>query len=66
METATALLTRVGKWSSLKAWSLPIAKRSGMKKAAVAVDRKMAVIMHRLWTTGGAFRWLSSAAIEIA
>ncbi|MDX0480045.1 IS110 family transposase [Sinorhizobium medicae] len=65
-EAATTLLTRVEKWSALKAWGLRIAKKSGMKKAAVAVARKMAVIMHRLWTTGGTFRWSSSAAIETA
>lgn len=47
-EAATTLLTRVEKWSALKAWGLRIAKRSGMKKAAVAVARKMAVIMHRV------------------
>jgi Transposase IS116/IS110/IS902 family/AraC-binding-like domain len=46
-EAATTLLTRTGKWSALKAWGLRLAKRSGMKKATVAVARKLAVIMHR-------------------
>lgn len=63
-EAATTLLTRVGRWSALKAWGLRIAKRSGMKKAAVAVARKMAVIMHRVWTTGGTFRWTSTPELE--
>jgi transposase len=65
-EAATTLLTRVEKWSALKAWGLRIAKRSGMKKAAVAVARKMAVIMHRVWSTGETFRWSSTASIETA
>jgi transposase len=54
---ATALLTRVQQWSALKAWGLRLAKRGGMKKAKVAVARKLAVIMHQMWTTGEEFRW---------
>jgi transposase len=65
-EAATTLLTRVEKWSALKAWGLRIAKRSGMKKATVAVARKLAVIMHRLWADGGTFRWSSAEATEAA
>jgi transposase len=42
---------------ALKAWGLRLAKRSGMKKAAVAVARKLAMIMHRMWVEGSAFRW---------
>jgi hypothetical protein len=34
------LLTRVPKWSALKAWGMKIAKRNGLKKAKVAVARK--------------------------
>ena len=56
-EAATTLLTRTGKWSALKAWGLRLAKRSGMKKVTVAVARKLAVIMHRMWVEGSAFRW---------
>jgi hypothetical protein len=39
-EAANVLLTRVPKWSALKAWGLRIAKRSGLRKAKVAVARK--------------------------
>lgn len=56
-EAATTLLTRVEKWSSLKAWGVRLAKRNGMKKATVAVARKLAVIMHRMWVDGETFRW---------
>ena len=55
--SAGTLLTRVEKWSALKAWGLRLAKRSGMKKAKIAVARKLAVIMHRMWVNGSSFRW---------
>jgi transposase len=45
-EAAGVLLTRVAKWSVLKAWGMRIAKRSGLRKAKVAVARKLAVILH--------------------
>lgn len=64
-EAATVLLAKVRKWSALKAWGLRIAKRSGMKKARVAVARKLAVIMHQMWLTGAEFRW-SNAAVPAA
>jgi transposase len=63
-EAATTLLTRVEKWSALKAWGVRLAKRSGMKKATVAVARKMAVIMHRMWIEGDAFRWSAAEPAE--
>ena len=54
-EAAGVLLTRVKQGSSLQAWGLRIAKRSGMKKARVAVARKLAVIMHQMLLTGEEF-----------
>ncbi len=65
-EAATVLLTRVEKWSALKAWGLRLAKRVGMKKAKVAVARKLAVIMHRMWVTGEEFHWSNTAPAEAA
>jgi len=56
-EAANSLLISCKKWSSLKAWGMRIAKRSGMNKAKVAVARKLAVIMHQMWITGEEFRW---------
>lgn len=56
-EAANVLLTSCKKWSALKAWGIRIAKRAGMNKARVAVARKLAVIMHQMWTTGEEFRW---------
>jgi transposase len=61
-EAANALLTNCRKWSALKAWGMQLAKRRGLSKAKVAVARKLAVIMHQMWTAGEAFRWSSEAA----
>ena len=44
------------KWSWLKAWAMQIAKRRGMKRAIVALARRLAVIMHRIWVDGTEFR----------
>ena len=51
-EAANVLLTRVAKWSALKAWGIRLAKRTGLRKAKVAVARKLAVILHRMWIDG--------------
>jgi transposase len=56
-ETAQVMLTRVKKWSWLKAWAMNLAKRSGGRKAVVALARRLAVIMHRIWSDGTEFRW---------
>jgi transposase len=56
-EAAQVMLTRVKKWSWLKAWAMNIAKRSSLRKAIVALARRLAVIMHRIWSDGTEFRW---------
>jgi transposase len=56
-EAAHTLLTRSRKWSSLRAWGMKIAKHRGMARARVAVARKLAVILHRMWIDGAAFRF---------
>ena len=50
------------KWSWLKAWAMQIARRRGMKKAIVALARRLAVIMHRIWVDGTEFRWTRDVA----
>ena len=45
------------KWSSLRAWGMQVAKRRGMARARVAVGRKLAVILHRMWVDKSEFRW---------
>ena len=61
-EAAGVLLTRVQKWCALKAWGLRLARRVGFKKAKVAVARKLAVILHRMWRDGTDFIWSSKEA----
>jgi transposase len=56
-EAAQVVLVRSVKWSWLKAWAMQIARRRGMKKAIVALARRLAVIMHRIWADGTEFRW---------
>src|SRR6516164_6113785 len=54
------------KWSWLKAWAMQIARRRGMKKAIVALARRLAVIMHRIWIDGTEFRWTREPATAAA
>ena len=61
-EAAGVLLTRVQRTSPLKAWGLRLAKRIGAKKAKVAVARKLAVILHCMWTDGTEFWWTKEEA----
>ena len=56
-EAAQSMLVRSAKWSWLKAWAIKIARHRGMKKAIVALARRLAVIMHRIWVDGTEFRW---------
>jgi transposase len=60
-EAAQSML-RSKKWSWLKAWAMQIARRRGMKKAIVALARRLAVIMHRIWVDGTEFRWTRERA----
>jgi transposase len=60
-EAAQVLLTRTQKWSWLKAWGTQLARRRGGKRAIVALARRLAVILHRMWTNGTPFRWRKEA-----
>src|SRR4029077_10810403 len=61
-EAAQAMLLRSAKWSWLKAWAMQIARRRGMKRAIVALARRLAVILHRIWVDGTEFRWTREVA----
>lgn len=54
-EAATVLLTRVRADSVLRRWGLALKKRLGFKRAATALARKMAVVLHAMWKSGTAF-----------
>jgi transposase len=63
-EAAHSLLTRGPKWSWLKAWGIRVAQRRGMRRAIVAVARRLAVVLHRMWVDASEFRWsMHSAAV---
>jgi transposase len=61
-EAAQSMLVRSMRWSWLKAWAMQIVKRRGMKRAIVALARRLAVIMHRIWVDGTEFCWTREAA----
>ena len=57
-EAALVLMTPSRKWSWLKAWGMKIARHRSMKRAIVAVARRLAIIMHR----NTEFRWTREEA----
>ena len=59
-EAANAMMTRSQKHCAVKAWGLRLAAKRGHKRALVAVARKLAVIMHRMWLDGSEFRFSAS------
>jgi transposase len=61
-EAAKVMLTRSGRFSTLKRWAMEVAKRRGMKRATVALARKLAVVLHRMWLDGSEFRFGKEAA----
>jgi transposase len=54
-EAAHVILTRAVKGSDLKSWAMRLAKRAGMRKAKVALARKLAVVLHKMWVEGTKF-----------
>ena len=61
-EAAHAILTGPVKGGALKSWAARLAKRAGMKKAKVALARKLAVILHRMLADGTPFDAARAAA----
>jgi transposase len=61
-EAANVMLTRSGKFSTLKRWGLEVAKRRGVRRAKVALARKLSTVLHRLWVDGSEFRFGKEAA----
>lgn len=54
-EAATVVLTRASAASALRTWGVKLRERIGFKRAAVAVARKLAVIMHAMLKSGQPF-----------
>lgn len=57
VQAATVLLSSSKKWSALRAWGIKVAKRRGFNKARIAVARKLAVVLHRMWINEQDFLW---------
>ena len=61
-EAAQVMLTRVKGFSTLKRWAVNVAKRRGMMRAKVALARKLATVLHRMWVDGTDFRFSKEEA----
>jgi transposase len=61
-EAALVILTRSSAQSTLREWGLSLKERIGFKRAAVAVARKLAVIMHAMLKSGELFDRTAGAA----
>ena len=55
-EAAHVMMTRVVRWFPLKAWAMRVAARRGAKRAKVALARRLAVVLHRMWVDGTDFQ----------
>ena len=53
---ANAMLMRTMAGSSLKSWGMRLMRTKGRRRAVVAVARKLAVLLHRMWINGTEFR----------
>jgi transposase len=65
-EAAHVLLSRVARWSALKAWGVRLAQRRGAKRAKVALARKLAGVLHRMWVSETDFHHGTPAAAKEA
>src|SRR3984885_5742262 len=62
-EAANVLLACIIRFSKLKRRGMDVAKRRGSKRAKVALARKIAVILHRMWVDGTTYRWTDAQPI---
>ena len=53
---ANALLMRTMAGSQIKSWGMRLMRTKGRRRAVVAVARKLAVLLHRMWADGTEFR----------
>lgn len=64
-EAASVMMHHGHRWSSLKVWAVNLAKRAGSKRAKVALARRLAVVLHRMWVDGTEFRWSSESVAAL-
>jgi transposase len=65
-EAVHVLLSRVARWSALNAWGVRLAQRRGAKRAKVALARKLAGVLHRMWVSETDFHHGTPAAAKEA
>ena len=49
-------------WCPLKVWAVRLAQRVGVRRARVALARKLAVVLHAMWSDGQVFQWRRTKA----
>ena len=62
-EAAHIILTRPLNAGALKSWAMKLSRRTGMKKAKIALARKLAVILHQMWRDETAFDAAKASAV---
>jgi transposase len=60
-QAANVLIHHSRGWCALKSWAVRVAKRRGHGKAKVALARKLAVVLHKMWTAGEDYRLKAAA-----
>jgi transposase len=69
VECSQRVLGRLGNDSALRRWGLKLAQRGGKnakKRAIVAVARKLAILLHRLWVTGKEYQPFYGMNLQVA
>ncbi len=61
-QAATTMLNRTTKMNWLKFWALRLAAKRGRKRATTALDRRMGVVLLRMWLDGTEFRFTRDQA----
>jgi len=62
-EAANVMLSHATRFSALKRWAVDVARRRGLRRAKVALARKLATVLHRIWVDGTTFRWSKEATM---
>jgi transposase len=60
-QAANVLIHHSQGWCALKSWAVRLAARRGLSKAKVALARKLAVVLHKMWITGEPYRFAKPA-----
>jgi transposase len=60
-QAANVLIHHSRGWCALKSWAVRLAKRRGLGRAKVALARKLAVVLHKMWTADQDYRLKAQA-----